>query len=543
MTALPPKLSVVGRFERFTVSILIDPSIPTSLISNQFVLDNSLPRTVHTDALRVATMTLTGVLHVATLTGGYVSHLSLLVGSVPAHDLVLGQDWFVGSAARLSGGLLLDPILPSSADHCWSPVRPFVPFVAPVTPQTPVESNPLACTGFERLSRAQLLCRLCSHGVDPPVRATSSVLRGLIVAHLTNGDCVAGNSPACDTIRADSSSAMSDVETLRAAVQVQVLSSVVKYIARKPLCRLLTEHHIVHSSQDTLRTLRGRLRTFIGALKRGKSVASRNLSERERYALHAREAEQARLSDLSAIRAAWPTPIASTLKDKLLQMFREETGRDALRSFACACCAEQALVRDRHVVPVQDLPLDILRCPADLVQDNPLLPLPLAGLDSGLHDVLLLRDSLVDNFTKAHLCGTCARALARGTLPDLAMANYTYIGPPPPPELQLSMIEEVMVALCRAKCCIVHLKDEEEVKRQRDVVLPNMQRSLKGNIIIHPQRPGPLLSILPASIEDTLAMVCVVFVGARPPPLGNGCAIKLSRWPLAPIAYARHCTG
>ncbi|KAG1894291.1 uncharacterized protein F5891DRAFT_1131008 [Suillus fuscotomentosus] len=67
-----------------------------------------------------------------------------------------------------------------------------------------------------------------------------------------------------------------------------------------------------------------------------------------------------------------------------------------------------------------------------------------------------------------------------------------------------------MIALCRAKCFILHLREES-------CSIPNAQRGLKGNVIIFLQRPSKVLEMLPPSIEDVLTPICVLFVGSSPP--------------------------
>ncbi|EMD32489.1 hypothetical protein CERSUDRAFT_24138, partial [Gelatoporia subvermispora B] len=46
---------------------------------------------------------------------------------------------------------------------------------------------------------------------------------------------------------------------------------------------------------------------------------------------------------------------------------------------------------------------------------------------------------------------------------------------------------------------------------------PNAQRALKGHVVIHPQRPEPLVDVLPPLVDDMLTLICVVFVGAVMP--------------------------
>ncbi|KAG1885914.1 uncharacterized protein F5891DRAFT_1132702 [Suillus fuscotomentosus] len=67
-----------------------------------------------------------------------------------------------------------------------------------------------------------------------------------------------------------------------------------------------------------------------------------------------------------------------------------------------------------------------------------------------------------------------------------------------------------MIALCRAKCFILHLREES-------CNIPNAQRGLKGNMIIFLQRPSKVLEMLPPSIEDVLTPIWVLFVGSSPP--------------------------
>ncbi|KAH9853905.1 hypothetical protein C2E23DRAFT_867869 [Lenzites betulinus] len=72
-----------------------------------------------------------------------------------------------------------------------------------------------------------------------------------------------------------------------------------------------------------------------------------------------------------------------------------------------------------------------------------------------------------------------------------------------------------MVARCRAKTCIVHLRADKE--SEDSPVLPSNQRGIKGHVIIHPQRPEKLSLLLPPSTEEVMAPICVIFVGSTKP--------------------------
>ncbi len=80
------------------------------------------------------------------------------------------------------------------------------------------------------------------------------------------------------------------------------------------------------------------------------------------------------------------------------------------------------------------------------------------------------------------ICKSCSCDVNKGRVPRLSLANGTYLGPVPPELENLTIVEESMIALCRAKCMILQLKEEDGT-----VNLPTTQRGLKGNVIIYPQ--------------------------------------------------------
>ncbi|KAI9065777.1 hypothetical protein FKP32DRAFT_1567163, partial [Trametes sanguinea] len=90
-----------------------------------------------------------------------------------------------------------------------------------------------------------------------------------------------------------------------------------------------------------------------------------------------------------------------------------------------------------------------------------------------------------------------------------------YVGPVPPALRDLTFIEEQIIALSRAKTCIVHLRTDGETDDAP--VLASNQRGLKGHVIIHPQRPEKLARVLPPSIGDIITPICVIFVGLERP--------------------------
>lgn len=108
------------------------------------------------------------------------------------------------------------------------------------------------------------------------------------------------------------------------------------------------------------------------------------------------------------------------------------------------------------------------------------------------------------------LCNECYGCLCGGKVPPLSLANHLLLGDVPDVLSNLSIIEEAMISLCRAKSWIIRLKEGPSM-------LPNTQRGLKGHIIVFPQRPSAAAKILPPSLEDLQSPICVIFVGSAPP--------------------------
>ena len=68
----------------------------------------------------------------------------------------------------------------------------------------------------------------------------------------------------------------------------------------------------------------------------------------------------------------------------------------------------------------------------------------------------------------------------------MAHANGLYLGPVPDERQGLTVVKEAAISRCRAKVWVIQLPGDD-----LDTP-PNgpAERGLKGNIVIHPQRPG-----------------------------------------------------
>ncbi|KAF8237059.1 hypothetical protein L208DRAFT_1249512 [Tricholoma matsutake] len=69
-----------------------------------------------------------------------------------------------------------------------------------------------------------------------------------------------------------------------------------------------------------------------------------------------------------------------------------------------------------------------------------------------------------------------------------------------------------MITLCHAKCWIVQLSEQDS-----GLTLPQIQWGFHGNIIIYPQQPQRVATILPPSVEEITNPICIIFVGSSSP--------------------------
>ncbi|KAJ3539217.1 hypothetical protein NM688_g6398 [Phlebia brevispora] len=455
-------VAMTGYYDRLPVSVRINCGALTSCISSDLVYGYNLPRHVATAPSGVAVVTLSGVMTVVADSGPWSARVPLRMQEIVGADVVLGLDWM--HSVGITEGTLLCAVNAAAIGPSTSVASPSGPSLLSDV------GDPLTTAGFMRLTVEQMRSRLAAHGIPYVPRTTVDAMQSLLVAHLQAGDCVQGGECAGCVLVREQHIGTGDVDVAvadaRRELRVHYLRNVYNSsIPAKPLRLLLRSMQIVCSEGESRGKLRRRLRTYITTLDKGKSpifAGANGTSDRaDRYAV----ADTARRAELEAIRSRWPQLVAPSLKEKLVALFREQTGLDSLRQFTCACCSVQAPESERHEKEIASLPLQLLRCPQYMRHDGYDLPMPFAAGPEHLRDVLLDPAGVCNFHRTAHLCRSCASALDRERLPDLALANGLYVGDTVPPELaDLTVVEEAMVALSRAKCCIVHLKDEKQVQ-------------------------------------------------------------------------------
>ena len=184
------------------------------------------------------------------------------------------------------------------------------------------------------------------------------------------------------------------------------------------------------------------------------------------------------------------------------------------------CCDSTAAEKhgrlsDRRVRRLQEINTDLMRDRTNRVFDESCIPPEPPFVTGPLANLMIDPDGVTqdgESDTSLQLCIRCDSDLQKGKLPRLAIANLNVLGSVPPEMKNMTMVEEMLVARCRAKCCIVKLQDH-----RADVSLPSSQRGFKGNIIVYPQRVEGLANMLPLPVDDVIHPICIIFVGQTLP--------------------------
>lgn len=359
-----------------------------------------------------------------------------------------------------------------------------------------------------------------AHGISYPGTCSRDNLRVLLTAHVVHGRCSAKGRGeegyGCLAVRSSVEYENSAATTSLTDFQIQLLTTLGPRLHRKALRRTLDAHGVTYNTGMSRGQLRRTLKAYVNTLRKGKSVESL-------HALMRPEIHDPLEGDRDQVRDQWPQTVPSHVKDMLVQAFRDETCSETLREFCCGSCAGSFSQDQKTVCRTSELPLELLRLSAHASCNLPSSEFPFILGEHGDDDhipLLLARDGVVvDNATGAvsevSLCTECHRCLLREEVPPLSYSNGLFLGAVPPELEGLTFIEESIIARARAKCWIVHLKEDQD--SADGPVLPHHQRGFKGHIIAYPQRPESLAEQLPRSIEDIVTPICIIFVGSRPP--------------------------
>jgi hypothetical protein len=347
-------------------------------------------------------------------------------------------------------------------------------------------------------------------GMLGPDFSTKDAACDAIVRHLTVGACEETDGEMCRSTRLACIASPAD-RSKRVKLQMYILDGVVKAANRKIFSRILSVLAVSHCPSDPVRTFRSLLRKHCARLRAEKcttpSVDTCKLSSQRDHD-----------AGFAAIEKMWPERISHAEKASMIHEFRSLTSSSALASFICASCAERVRGVKRVDIPLANINLDLLRHPVWSASDpyNSTTP-PMPFTDGPLEGVLIDPAGVFgDNEGSINLalCPPCKGALARDKLPRFSLANLNVIGTVPTELNDLTLVEELIVARCRAKLCVIKLQDH-----RGDVELPTVQRGIKGHVIVFPQHPETVSNVMPAPLSDIVTPICVVFCGSNKPSL------------------------
>jgi hypothetical protein len=119
----------------------------------------------------------------------------------------------------------------------------------------------------------------------------------------------------------------------------------------------------------------------------------------------------------------------------------------------------------------------------------------------------IVQTTIPGTLPKVTLCKACHSDLvSRHMLPSRSLANFRWLGPVPTELLQLSWIEETLVARAHFVGKVVRLQNRS-----------NSVMAIKGHIVLVPQDTTKLLDLLPMSPELLMDTIRVVWVGGTKP--------------------------
>lgn len=305
------------------------------------------------------------------------------------------------------------------------------------------------------------------HGMS--VSSNCERLRDALIHHVTSGCCALlenGHREGCTALLEHYSQDGDGGDSLR--LQTVILTDIQPRIPLRPLQRLLRLLSLTFNPDMSLNRHRRVLKMFIDRLC--PHVAARSIDPL-----------------VLPSQSDWPQVILEEEKLALLHMFNEETSSNNLHEFVCASCNSRTCVREHTVVPIEQIDVNLLqrldcryidgRVLDDLWLDTTCVLPSLPVFEGCLKDVLVSPTGLLFRGDIPHalqLCKSCHCALRRGHTPDLALPNHIYIGDVPDELRDLSVVEESLIARCRAKSCIIQLWESIEG------LVANAQRAMRA---------------------------------------------------------------
>ena len=382
--------------------------------------------------------------------------------------------------------------------------------------------------GFEQCNAATLASIMARHRIAPPShqKMKRDDMMTAILTHISEGHCIMNtqdlNNNLLDHLPTTVNNESVGCEHVHQVInpefnipddemKLALLETLKDELPRLPMLRLFKIQNIDYDYEDSLKILRKKLQKHVNNLRSQIGTAKIN-DEVMR----------------EETRTNWPQKVPQSLKEKIASLFLEDTSSEKLRMFTCASCSEDCLLSRKITVNAQDISLSPLHRPdrrcalknlQGSVDDEWLDP---SCVIPPLHENAFDPEALLDqkgveikgdnSGAQLSFCSDCHACLLKSKTPPLSLANHMFLGDVPLELKELTIVEEAMIAKCRAKSWVVQLQAKND-----STCLPNSQRGLKGHTIVYPQQPQALARILPPSVPEVCTPICVIFVGSQKP--------------------------
>ena len=235
---------------------------------------------------------------------------------------------------------------------------------------------------YEKFKKSDLIDIAMQHGLSVSRKDTVDSLKSEILLHVASGVCEHASSVGCQIVREEySSNKVCDSDTLL----IHLFTMIVESNSTSLLKCVLTLHNISFSPTNGIGQLHRHLKRHIASLKCGKQAKGSS----RRHQLTHEEVEAEHIKRRENIQQNWPQPVSSSLKEKILQMFLEQTSSAALASFTCASCAGNYLKKDQKILNIKEIDLTLL-CTSHILPSS--VPFPVLNHNLRSENPSLLLD-------------------------------------------------------------------------------------------------------------------------------------------------------
>ena len=184
-------------------------------------------------------------------------------------------------------------------------------------------------TFIETSTQPVLLSIAQSHKITVPSKSALDVIRNLVSDHVSSSACLGSSLPACTNLNASlcgqdcesSNDNLNDDFQLTLDLEIHILSRLLRKLKLRPLRRILSQNSVNHDRNGNCSYLRRELKKYITRLRHGKRTEEQRnkILQLEKPAGGENQDQNQRLLE------SWPQLVGQNLKNKIVNMFRQQT--------------------------------------------------------------------------------------------------------------------------------------------------------------------------------------------------------------------------